>query len=54
MLDRTLSMTFGRPASIPDSYVQLELPIEFPVLNGGVAGLDRKESVSVAFFNGTM
>jgi hypothetical protein len=59
MLDRTLSMTFGRPASIPDSYVQLDLPVEFSVLNGGITGgdgkesLDRKESLSIAFFNGT-
>ncbi|KAJ5981588.1 hypothetical protein N7522_013572 [Penicillium canescens] len=27
VLDRTLSMTFGRPPAIPDSYVQLDLPI---------------------------
>ncbi|OCT49144.1 hypothetical protein CLCR_04559 [Cladophialophora carrionii] len=59
MLDRTLSMTFGRPASIPDSYVQLELPVAFSVLNGGITAgdrkesWDRKESLSVAFFNGT-
>jgi hypothetical protein len=53
MLDRTLSMTFGRPASIPDSYVQLELPIEFSTFNGGAAGSDVKESLSIAFFNGT-
>ncbi|KAF3405249.1 hypothetical protein DPV78_002585 [Talaromyces pinophilus] len=26
VLDRTLSMTLGRPASIPDSYVRVELP----------------------------
>ncbi|GAB1193513.1 hypothetical protein APSETT444_002734 [Aspergillus pseudonomiae] len=26
VLDRTLSMTFGRPAAIPNSYVKLELP----------------------------
>lgn len=53
MLDRTLSMTFGRPASIPDSYCQVDLPIEFATLGGGVAGSDRKESLSIAFFNGT-
>ncbi|EXJ56967.1 hypothetical protein A1O7_07311 [Cladophialophora yegresii CBS 114405] len=59
MLDRTLSMTFGRPASIPDSYVQLDLPVAFSVLNGGITAADRKESwdrkesLSVAFFNGT-
>ncbi|XPS80180.1 hypothetical protein M3J09_012141 [Ascochyta lentis] len=26
LLDRTLSMTFGRPSSIPDKYVKLDLP----------------------------
>jgi hypothetical protein len=51
MLDRTLSMTFGRPASIPESYVQVELPVEFPAVNGGPP--DRKELLSIAFFNGT-
>ncbi|KAL2393537.1 Transcription factor FBD3 [Exophiala dermatitidis] len=27
LLDRTLSMTFGRPSIIPDNYVKLDLPI---------------------------
>lgn len=53
MLDRTLSMTFGRPASIPDSYVQMDLPVEFSTLTTGVAGTDMKESLAVAFFNGS-
>ncbi|KAL3421398.1 fungal specific transcription factor domain-containing protein [Phlyctema vagabunda] len=26
ILDRTLSMTFGRPAAIPDNYIKMELP----------------------------
>ncbi|KAJ5677468.1 transcriptional regulatory protein GAL4 [Penicillium maclennaniae] len=28
LLDRTLSMTFGRPCTIPESYVKLELPLQ--------------------------
>ncbi|OAG40419.1 hypothetical protein AYO21_05319 [Fonsecaea monophora] len=54
MLDRTLSMTFGRPPAIPDSYVQVDLPMEFSVVDGGAAGTDKKESLSIAFFNGTI
>jgi len=27
LLDRTLSMTFGRPSMIPDKYIKLELPL---------------------------
>ncbi|KIY03377.1 uncharacterized protein Z520_00068 [Fonsecaea multimorphosa CBS 102226] len=54
MLDRTLSMTFGRPPAIPDSYVQLELPVGFSALDGGAAATDKKESLSIAFFNGTI
>ncbi|OAP63435.1 hypothetical protein AYL99_02662 [Fonsecaea erecta] len=55
MLDRTLSMTFGRPPAIPDSYVQLELPVGFSAVDGGAAApADKKESLSIAFFNGTI
>ncbi|KAL1866395.1 hypothetical protein Plec18167_009063 [Paecilomyces lecythidis] len=28
MLDRTLSMTFGRPCMIPESYVKLDMPVK--------------------------
>ncbi|KAJ5701552.1 transcriptional regulatory protein GAL4 [Penicillium malachiteum] len=28
LLDRTLSMTFGRPCTIPESYVKLEMPVK--------------------------
>ncbi|OQV06994.1 Fungal specific transcription factor domain-containing protein isoform 2 [Cladophialophora immunda] len=54
MLDRTLSMTFGRPPAIPDSYVQLELPVGFSAVDGGSAATDKKEALSIAFFNGTI
>ncbi len=54
ILDRTLSMTFGRPAAIPDDYVKLELPRSFD--DGGSPGLaaDPRNIVSVNFFNATM
>ncbi|KAK9319526.1 fungal-specific transcription factor domain-containing protein [Lipomyces orientalis] len=36
LLDRTLSMTFGRPCSIPESYIQLDLPSqEIQMLSSG-------------------
>ncbi|KAJ5127534.1 transcriptional regulatory protein GAL4 [Penicillium atrosanguineum] len=28
LLDRTLSMTFGRPCTVPESYVKLEMPLQ--------------------------
>ncbi|KAJ5512005.1 hypothetical protein N7453_004108 [Penicillium expansum] len=36
LLDRTLSMTFGRPCSIPESHIQLDLPSrEIKMLSSG-------------------
>ncbi|KAJ5446850.1 Transcription factor [Penicillium cf. griseofulvum] len=54
VLDRTLSMTFGRPAAIPDSYVKLEPPMnrEFENSTGHVD--DETAALSVAFFNSTI
>jgi Fungal specific transcription factor domain len=54
ILDRTLSMTFGRPGAIPDDYVKLELPRSFD--DGGSPGLasDSRSLVSIDFFNATM
>lgn len=49
-----LSMTYGRPPSIPDDYVQLDLPVEFSRLGEGENGMQTNESLSIAFFNGTM
>ncbi|KAH8817271.1 fungal-specific transcription factor domain-containing protein [Xylogone sp. PMI_703] len=47
VLDRTLSMTFGRPSAIPEEYVILDLPT--PLDSG-----DPKHELSVGFFNGTI
>jgi hypothetical protein len=54
ILDRTLSMTFGRPPAIPESYVQLELPVPYASLQQPVSAVEKGDSLSVAFFNGTM
>jgi hypothetical protein len=52
-LDRTLSMTFGRPPTIPESHVRLALPIPYYSI-GSVSGLDRLDEMSVSFFNSTI
>jgi hypothetical protein len=49
-----LSMTYGRPPSIPDEYVQLDLPVEFSTLEESADGMQMNESLGIAFFNGTM
>lgn len=50
---RTLSMTLGRPASIPDSYVQVELPRhDEDLIVSGVKPQDVQ--MSTDFFNKTM
>ncbi|KAJ5963484.1 uncharacterized protein N7479_003360 [Penicillium vulpinum] len=54
VLDRTLSMTFGRPAAIPDSYVKLELPTKREFENSTGLADDETAALSVAFFNSTI
>ncbi|KAJ5373434.1 hypothetical protein N7517_005440 [Penicillium concentricum] len=54
VLDRTLSMTFGRPAAIPDSYVKLELPTKREFENSTGLVDDETAALSVAFFNATI
>lgn len=54
VLDRTLSMTFGRPAAIPDSYVKLELPMKREFENSTGLVDDETAALSVAFFNSTI
>ncbi|KAH8700315.1 C6 transcription factor [Talaromyces proteolyticus] len=53
ILDRTLSMTLGRPATIPDNYVRLELPkhdddLVVPMVD------PRDVQMSTLFFNNTI
>jgi hypothetical protein len=46
-------MTFGRPPSIPDSFVRLELPKPHYLLLPGLEE-DANEYLTVGFFNATM
>ncbi|KAJ5714910.1 Transcription factor [Penicillium malachiteum] len=54
VLDRTLSMTFGRPAAIPDSYVKLELPSKRQFEKSSAFVDDETSYLSVSFFNATI
>ncbi|KAH8799845.1 fungal-specific transcription factor domain-containing protein [Xylogone sp. PMI_703] len=54
MLDRTLSMTFGRPPTIPESYVRLDLPVPYATLQHPIVIVEKGESLSIAFYNGTI
>ncbi|KAH7304636.1 fungal-specific transcription factor domain-containing protein [Rhexocercosporidium sp. MPI-PUGE-AT-0058] len=58
VLDRTLSMTFGRPAAIPNSYVKLGLPCHIeegnPQSSPNDATQDSLVALSVKFFNATI
>jgi hypothetical protein len=47
-------MTFGRPATIPDDYVKLELPINYQDLLVPAPAIDNRKADSVLFFNATM
>ncbi|GIK05786.1 hypothetical protein Aspvir_009899 [Aspergillus viridinutans] len=54
VLDRTLSMTFGRPPAIPDSYVQLDLPVIDSIGQGEPFVDDKTIRHSIQFFNSTI
>lgn len=57
ILDRTLGMTLGRPASIPQHYVRLSLPKPFPPDNPTISeNLTTPEVaiLSMQFFTGTV
>ena len=45
-------MTFGRPSSILDEHVRLEMPALFP--NSQPADDDGTEALTIDFFNSTM
>lgn len=55
MLDRTLSMTFGRPSAIPENYVQLDLPLPYNdgASASGETNTDQQAENSLMFFNAT-
>ncbi|PTD04758.1 hypothetical protein FCULG_00000093, partial [Fusarium culmorum] len=46
LLDRSLSMTFGRPCAIPEEYIRLDLPK--PLAS------DETQQLSTAFYNSTI
>lgn len=52
-LHRTLSLTFGRPASIPDAYVKLAMPMQIPEWTVAQP-FEVQASLGLAFFNSTM
>ncbi|QKX58192.1 uncharacterized protein TRUGW13939_05313 [Talaromyces rugulosus] len=56
VLDRTLSMTFGRPASIPENYSRLELPIYFDLIEPRERVIEARHRCrySTDFFNATI
>ncbi|KAF2801517.1 uncharacterized protein BDZ99DRAFT_492508 [Mytilinidion resinicola] len=56
VLDRTLSMTMGRPASIPENFVKLDLPCSFKsILPAGMnSHQNSTDEHSVEFYTGTI
>ncbi|CAI7629374.1 unnamed protein product [Penicillium pancosmium] len=54
VLDRTLSMTFGRPAAIPDNYVKLDLPSKRDFDESSALVNDKTTFLSLTFFNSTI
>lgn len=55
LLDRTLSMTFGRPPSIPEEYIKIDLPAPEPPLSNTVGVVDHhSKAISLMFFKATI
>lgn len=54
LLDRTLSMTFGRPPTIHEDYVRLDLPAGYPESLLLDTPSDSSEVVSLEVFNATI
>ncbi|KAK7510071.1 fungal-specific transcription factor domain-containing protein [Phyllosticta citriasiana] len=53
IVDRTMSMTFGRPASVPDDYVRLNLPVLERLVDPATAQNVTKD-MAVSFYNATI
>lgn len=47
-------MTFGRPQAIPDSYVQLDLPVAYETAQTSVTAGPSPRSAGVDFYTATM
>ncbi|KAK0642796.1 Thiamine repressible genes regulatory protein thi1 [Lasiodiplodia hormozganensis] len=55
LLDRTLSMTFGRPPSIPEEYIKIDLPAPEPPLTNTAGVVDHhSKAISLMFFKATI
>lgn len=53
LLDRTLSMTFGRPPAIHQDYAQIDLPVPYCLLSPE-SDTDKLDQMSVQFFDSTI
>ncbi|KAF4990011.1 hypothetical protein FDECE_14526 [Fusarium decemcellulare] len=51
LLDRSLSMTFGRPCAIPEEYIRLDLPTPLP---SSSSIPEEMQELSTDFFNASM
>ncbi|KXL44450.1 hypothetical protein M433DRAFT_278084 [Acidomyces richmondensis BFW] len=54
LLDRTLSMTFGRPSMIPDKYMKLELPLSEIHMVGPNLHSEPTPHMDAMFFSATI
>ncbi|KAL7894090.1 fungal-specific transcription factor domain-containing protein [Trichoderma sp. SZMC 28014] len=50
LLDRTLSMTFGRPCTIPESYIKLDMPLNDMQMLGTYLEVEPCPQLDGAFF----
>ncbi|KAH8122456.1 fungal-specific transcription factor domain-containing protein [Trichoderma asperelloides] len=50
LLDRTLSMTFGRPCTIPESYIKLDMPLSHMQMLGPSLEMEPCPQLDGAFF----
>lgn len=55
-ISRSMSMTFGRPSAIPESYVKIDLPEPYPTSSHSVswASAESLDPTNVAFYSATM
>ena len=54
LLDRVLSMTFGRPPSIPEDYIRLPLAYPWPSHSGPAFASPELQAPSMDFFNSSI
>ncbi|UKZ96562.1 uncharacterized protein TrAFT101_011345 [Trichoderma asperellum] len=54
LLDRTLSMTFGRPCTIPESYIKLDMPLSDMQMLGPSLEMEPCPQLDGAFFTAAM